>query len=364
MGIYIALMCYIVFMFLLDHNRCRGNREKRSVNLLRLVFVAIYLLCALKASSVGRDIPGYARLYEVTKSIPFGNFNYVYYENGYILLMKICTLLRMDVQLFFAVAYFLVVYPIYLFIKEFSEEKILSSLIYVCYMIFEFDLTGLRQAIAMSILLLGFISIAKNRKHKYIEFLLAVAVAATFHKSALLALVLIPLLQIRDLRIYTATMIVGLAASLLLRSKLMLFVKNLFGKETFQAGASLYIGANLFFLCVLAAFVVYVHVTSTKKDRESTLSYGYETSGNNIFTRIFLLGIVVAFFFGSETSARSFMYFSQVIMVLLPNTIRKLDARSRRFVSIVFIAFFCVFFYTNSLSGGGFDIVPYRFFWE
>lgn len=45
---------------------------------------------ALRSDTVGRDVPGYRRIYLDIINHPFSDFGYVYYEKGYQLLSKIC----------------------------------------------------------------------------------------------------------------------------------------------------------------------------------------------------------------------------------------------------------------------------------
>lgn len=369
MEIYLALMVIVLFAGVIDHSTFLSNyRFERKRFLVKFLFISIFLVCALRSPTVGRDIPGYERAYELTKDVPFWDFNYIYFESGYLLLMKICVSLHMNFQGFLAVVYLIILYPLYYLIKRYSYSPIFSILIYVCYMLFEFDLTALRQAIAMSIILFSFVVLMEKSKCYILKFILIVILAATFHKSALLCLVLLPLVSINDLRKY-AILLVGLGLfGLAARNYLLQYIKVLFSKDTMNAGATMYIGGNIIFLFIITLFMLCIHFHELWKEGvfaeyiDSTIIV--QNTIDFQLNKIFMFSIVVALFFGNDTSARSFMYFMQVIVVLLPNIIYKLETKSRMLVSIVFIVFFCIFFYWNSLSGGGFDITPYKFFWQ
>ena len=76
---------------IIDHSTIMAsNTQKRSNILLGIIFISIFLICVLRSGSVGRDIAGYELAYKMTKDVPFSDFNYIYYENGYLLFMKIC----------------------------------------------------------------------------------------------------------------------------------------------------------------------------------------------------------------------------------------------------------------------------------
>ena len=78
----------------------------------------------------------------------------------------------------------------------------------------------------------------------------------------------------------------------------------------------------------------------------------------------FLLSAMIMLVFGADTSVRSYMLYSQVIMVQLPNSILCWKNKDRLIINAVLTLFFVAFFFTNSLLPNNFDIVPYKFFWK
>ncbi len=368
MVIYIILEMSIIVLMLVDENqRALREDERRSDRILLFSIVLIYLICVLRSTTVGRDIPGYERIYEETIGIPWENFNYVNFENGYIFLMKVCIKLGLSFQAFFAVVYFIILWPIYLFIKKYSKNKLISVLMYVCYILFEFDLTGLRQALAISIVLLAFIALLEAHRFNKMLYIVLVLVAASFHKSAYVALVFLPLLAIHSLGWYAFSMVIATVVSILARQYLFVYIKELFGKDSFSLNAGLHIGGNIVFMMAIVAFVMFIlflqkRTAINEKGIQNVESK--EATIDAFMLKAFMFGIVLSIFFGMETSARSFMYFSQTIMILLPNVCEKVDKRSKFLIKIILVSFFVVFFYFNTLQANSFDIVPYRFFWE
>lgn len=365
MSIYLILVFITIAALTVDHsNVFSADMEKRREHLLKFVFVLIFLVCVLRATSVGRDIPGYEMAYEMTQRAAFNDFNFIYFEAGYVLLMKICILFKLSFRWFFVIVYFIILAPKYIFIKKYSYSPLLSTLIYLCYMLFEFDLTGLRQAIAMSVSLLAFSELLDKRKGYVVKYVLFILVAACFHKSALLCLVFLPLTLIKNLKKYVLGILVGGAVCVGSRTYLMQYIKVLFSKGSMDAGASMYIGKNIIFLILLAIFILFIQFYHERWIGAYAESIEYSEFENEILlTKIYLICIVVALLFGSENAARSFMYFMQVVIVLLPNAISHLERKSILFMDTILVVFFIVFFYFNSLSGHGFDITPYKFFW-
>ncbi len=364
--IYVGLLVLTFLAMIIDHSTIMAsNTKKRSNILLGIIFISIFLICVLRSDSVGRDIVGYELAYKMTKEVPFSDFDYIYYENGYLLFMKICIVLKMNFQWFLFVTYLIILSPVYIFIKRLSVDKIFSVMIYVCYMIFEFDLTGLRQAIAMSIALVAFVILIEKKKMYLFWYVLLILLAMTFHKSAIICFAILPLMIIKDIKWYSVIVAVGTIISLALRSVLLPYIKQLFDKDSFNTNAALHIGANVIFMLIMAVYFLYVLNIGEKGNGYDREFYdGIFVENNELLFKIFLLSILLALFFGNETSARSFMFFSQSLIILLPNTLLYLEKKSSMILRTLCIAFFIYFFITNTLIANNFDIVPYKFYWQ
>lgn len=367
MTIYIVLLLFILISYwFCMHIRAKQGKEK--LYFLNIVFIAIYLLCVLRLSSVGRDVPGYERAYLLTANIEWGNFTYIYFESGYILLMKICLALGASFQVFLCVTYAIILTPIYLVIRKYSKNVLLSVLIFVCYMYFEFALTGIRQALAMSIVLVGYIVFIESKKFNVLKYIFFVTLAAFFHKSAVVCYLFALMVPIKSIKKYTTVVVVVTMGSLLIRNNIFQFIKGFFEKESFKLSAGMYFGGNIIFLLSLAVLFL---IVQARQEPRNTLS-GYEQleiesqkyKVDDVNIKMFLISIMLALFFGSETSARSYMFLNQVLILQLPNCINKFEAKSKLLLNLFFYAFFIVFFFTNTLLANNFDIVPYRFFWQ
>lgn len=367
MTIYLLLIAAIIFLMMWNKSEYAVlNKEKKSIRLLVIAICLIYLLCILRASTVGRDLLGYKEVYDLTKKVSWNNFDYVYFEDGYILLMKICTKLKMPFQMFLAIVYFIILVPIGIFINDFSKSKLMSVIIYICYIFFEFDLTGLRQAIAISIVLLAFRILLHNKKGMIFKYVLLVLIAATFHKSALIALVFLPLFFIVSIMWYMLAVCAVVLICLIYRNRMFGVIGILFESDIFSSKVGFHIGGNLLFMCLTAIMAILI-LKIMKKNiqyKEYAVKDIVEVRNMSLMIKIFICGIILAFFFGESTVARSYMYFSSVIIVLIPNLCNKFSGNNKIILKGAFVLFFICFFYVNSLSANNFDIVPYSFFWQ
>ncbi len=371
MIIYIILLITIIGLSIAIPKMKLGKKSTQKIFIIGS-FLIIFLLFALRNVSVGRDIVAYEKAYKMTQQVKWNDFDYIYFEVGYILLMKICIGLGMPFQLFLAIVSLMIIAPIFLFIKQFSKNPTFSILIWICYMYFEFCLTGLRQALAISIVLIGIKYLLSAKKYPLIKFSLLVILASLFHKSALIVFVILPILYIKKLWSVIIALLGALVVLFVFRSSLFVLMKDLFEKDSFNTSAGVYIGANIIFLVLIAIFMVFVFTLNKEENhlyQDTLLGDGQAKTKSNfninfLLLKMYLMSIVCALFFGVETSARSYMFFNQAMIVLLPNGIEKMDKKSKILSYILFGAFFIAFFILETLVSNNFDIVPYKFFWE
>jgi len=77
-----------------------------------------------------------------------------------------------------------------------------------------------------------------------------------------------------------------------------------------------------------------------------------------------IISFAAMILFGTSTMVRSYMYLNQVYMIILPNLLESNMFKSKEVIKIAVVVVFVAFFVYNVLIKGGFDIVPYRFFWQ
>lgn len=367
MTIYIVLSVFLLLLLLVENSKSR-TRANRKKPYLAIAFGIIFLMCVLRDSSVGRDIPGYERLYEVAKSTTLFDFSFVYYEPGYILLMQICNLLGLSFQWFLVVTYSIILIPIFLLIKRYSDQPILSVLTYVCYMFFEFQLTGLRQAISMSILLVAFMILVEDKRFAFLKATVVTILAYQFHRGAAIFLPFLVVTRVKNKMLYRICVTVLIPFLVLLRNPLVNFIGETMNSKIY-ATMGLNLGLNFFFTIALQVFFTLSFGVFQDKQRERYL-YGQEVAPYqtyNLFhygVEMMLIGVVFNFIFGLNTAARSYMNMCQIMIVLIPNSISVWEQHNRKIMRTVFIMFLLLFFVYNTLIPNNFDIIPYSFFWS
>lgn len=162
--------------------------------ILLISFIILAFVSGLRDVTVGIDTKNYLGYFNSiinngpnlenvnlsTLFIPSG------FELGFTIYTYLVSLFTKSFAVYLFITSVLIYTPVYLFIKKYSSDYYLSFVIYYCLFFFG-SMTLLRQSIAMSILLLGTKYIVNRNR---IKFVLIVLLAASFHVSALIGLLL------------------------------------------------------------------------------------------------------------------------------------------------------------------------------
>ena len=181
---YIVLIVLVICSFLICKPVYSGKSQlvidKSKKRALRLAFLWIILLTGLRGRYVGPDtrsyISNFARVCSGDSLVIDQRF-----EVGYQYLTKFISHFTHDPQILLLVIAAIINVLYARFIFKYSRDMLLSIFLYITIGHFVFQLTGLRQALAMAICTLA-IDFALERKP--IWFAASIALACSFHGSA------------------------------------------------------------------------------------------------------------------------------------------------------------------------------------
>ena len=160
----------------------------RIITILTLVFMSTF-----KAISCGSDTWFYRDYYNDIKSgtnKPFVNSCYNTLEYGFVFLNSLLAIMNLPFKVFLLIVSTFVSITIVLFVNKVSSNKIMSILMYVALGFFAQSLSAYRQIIAFAFVLIAFMRLVDK---KYISSASLIMVAMTFHVSAIVCLIAIPL---------------------------------------------------------------------------------------------------------------------------------------------------------------------------
>lgn len=196
------------------------EQERLKRKLLFIAILPIVLLFVLRYKYIGADTIGYVRFFQgEVRKYSFEDLlseDLMRIEVGYRVYVKFISLLTDNYTVFFLINAIVIFGTLYKFSLKYTNNPFIFFYLFITLGTYQFIETGLRQALAMTICLWA-VDFIKNRRP--IRFLLLVALAYLFHKSAMIFLLLYPLCMIKRYRwmaitylIIAIVFIVGFAA--------------------------------------------------------------------------------------------------------------------------------------------------------
>lgn len=165
--------------------------------------VIIFLFAALRGQNVGIDLATYSENYVEIASFSFAEilnssslFNWSR-DPIFWIFMKVLTYISIDPQIMIISVSAIVSVSVSLLIFRFRTDVLLCFLIFICLRYYSFTLTGLRQAVAMSVLYFTFDYLLSK---KLLPFVFITSLAAAFHISAITFLMAYPVTLIKKKR--------------------------------------------------------------------------------------------------------------------------------------------------------------------
>lgn len=326
----------------------------------KLLFGIMFLLCALRGSSVGKDTENYLNGYNngFTERI----------EYGFQFLISACKMCGLDFQLFVALFALLSIYPLYIVFRKESVNVAFSLLIFFSFSNYFYPETfnTIRATTAVAFFLLSLLSYHQNQFKKYVLFSI---VAILFHNSAIVAVLLSRIVfMIEKISLKSTFELVVFSFILGISFKLE-FSEQLDSLSSwmgqFSGETSGYYARHLSFVEESNYNLIGTLSSILPFSILSLLCYN-EENGGNIYYKLFIIGVVLSNIFVSVTlSYRITMYFTVFICIILPNTLSKvcgLKYKACIVMTILMLFWFLyrLFIIKDSLAG----INPYTFCFE
>lgn len=196
MLIYFVLIALIVLDFVLEKlcvekiKNCKFKRflifvfKFRIISIFSIVFVSTF-----RSYIVGSDVLVYYDEFESFRSLGFNDaLNISRFEFGYFITTFLAAKLNLSFRMILFGSSLFVTMCFCRFINEYSPNKCLSLVLFICFGLFAQSLNIIRQLVALGFILLAIISLNKNKIWKFIFF---VIIASMFHITALIAFVYI-----------------------------------------------------------------------------------------------------------------------------------------------------------------------------
>lgn len=381
---YIVLLLFIILFGKVDHWNDSNTKRKKY---LMITFAAIIVLAAMRSWTVGIDLRNqYAKTYQTIANMSWSAWENLRYEWGYFAYCKTLSYISKDVHFFIAITALLTCGSVGYFIYKNSKDVVMSTFLYValCQMFMYY--TGLRQVLAISILL---VTLEIMKKRHWVLFFLGVYIATLFHSSAVVGYIL-PIFYFlkfkrKEIVVTLAAVGVTLFASQNVFSYALTFFekyeKGYTSSSVFSRGYinqySIMTGA-----IYIALFVIIYMTVAWKKElqkldgrifrfslsktklirsriEELTLPEGFLMYGS-------LLALVFQLFtFTVNILTRFRFYYIPFLYISIPLAVEKTSGRYKKLIKqgiylVLTLYFVYVCYY---LAGSQWGVVPYKFFW-
>lgn len=355
-----AIMCFFAFI----SQYVTQNSKHRSKLICVIGFMLLFGILALRHWSMGNDL-GFRLKYELGYVQSFLRINryswseilkmksFLNYERGYIIFNKLVGSIYNNKQFFLASCAFVNILSVAVLIYKNSKLPFLSWIIFMGLPVFMILFSGMRQGIALSIIIL---SVKLIEERKLIKFVLIVLFASTFHKSSIIFLIAYPLYHIEISGWKSVVAILIIPIVFVLRSPLFSIFSKIF-KDNAHAKDT---GSWLLFVIFCT---IYIALTILNK---------YAGTKQNKLLNLFYFACLCQAFSGIyQLAMRVGYYFMIYLIIALPNTIYELKNNNTKSSEhefmlgyiIVFAAFFIYGIYSLSTSTWA-GTNPYHFFWQ
>ena len=344
MLVWSALLGYVLIIKLLM-GILHSDKKKKTFLFLAGVALVLVMGCRYATPYESGDLNNYYRLYGELANVPWNELaQYSHMEGGYLVLNKILTMIFPWNQTIIFVEAIICVYFTFRFIYKFCSDVFLGVLIYLTQGLLIFELTGFRQAIAISLCLFA-VEFIKNKK--IIWFMLITILACTFHSTAI---VFFPFYFLAYLKLSAINiMIYGVIYTILLSlmPSLLLWGSNLTGSDyTVASTWGNFMGPliNISFHIIALVFMAFVRKSDVKVHKWK-------------WNMTVLSLIIYVLRFISLPFERISFYFSGGLIVALPLGIDEaLEKKTNKIVKTIIVLLSIVLYFTR------FRGIGYRFF--
>lgn len=339
---WIGVLAYIyllTFLFNCLYKNFSANKKAQKYYIIFALLPIFFLMAFRDPTAYTGDINSYYNFFIHVGKTPWDKIFSVVdrFEWGYVILNKILyTICPWGQAIFVFEAAFCLI-SLGVFIYKNTNSPFYSVLAYLSLGIFNFQMTGFRQAIAIGIIM---ISVEAIKKKKVIRFMLLMILAFLFHKSSIVFIVAYFVLNKNLTAIWQAIIIVvtmGLAYYLGVIYEIAI---ETFELDEYTVSFKGSVWGGIFILLIYSAILLAYFTNKHKlKPREHFLYNTTEVGA-----------ILYAFRYLALSMERVSLYYSFASVVTLPNSLALIKNRELKFWGKIIYAVLLSFYFINMVS--------------
>lgn len=336
-----------------------GTVKKRRRNIV-LMAVALFVVMALRADSVGTDYASYAAEYKIYLNYPLSSIKFLYNsEFGYKIILILANKIGLSWRAFSIVLSAAEVIVISKFINKHCINEFFGFFLYLTIGVFAMNLSGVRQSIAMIILI---VATEYGMKKKYLPYILLVIAATSIHYSALFFLPTIIIFHLHYKR--KIQLVVFLALPIIVRvlsSTIEVLMRRFATEKYIDYGYFSSMNYTISFAVELTAALILIAIFGTFIIKDNV------KINNNDFHFFILTSIYVCCIELSHSAymaLRLSFYFSLFMTVTLSNAVSNLENVRTKLIGYCCLVTLPLAQFIITIPDSSLKIVPYLFFWN
>lgn len=329
----------------------KNGKLRVAILFINIAIYTLFIIMSMRALSVGSDTRQYEVIFQMANEFDLTDWN-SYIELGFLFLNKIIYSFTRNFRVALVIYSILsLIGPAYI-VRKYSLNPFYSLFLFLTMGFLASDLSGIRTAIALSILCFAFDFALKREFWKYLIVIIA---ATLFHRTALAFLLVYPLMRRKMTLAHVAFHIVGTILVYMLRRPIMNFVV---GISYFNKYAQFVMNtqASGYAFVILAVFLIMYFCGQKYRNEEEEHSDAYYNM------------ILIAFTFQVLASINTNMmrltnlfYFYAVI--LIPNVMKRMNSRSSKALLCIFFTVLMMIQYMYKYHRA-YGVGDYMFYWQ
>lgn len=318
-----------------------GKSRRRALTYVMLVGLILLGVAALRSVSVGIDTTQFCRAYVRIGAEGFSAFELERYEPLFTLLCLVLNWATNNHQALIAASSAICLIPIFRLIYLKSEDIPFSIFLYIALNLYFSSMNTMRQAIALGVIALALPRLIDG---KWLPYVVCVVVATFFHRSALFALLLLPLSKITFTRGTFVAYLAVSAFTFTFSSKITEIAAVLMSREELYSAQ--FMGSN-YFGALLQAAVTFVCCLLCANYFEYSKRIGESKSLDSLYMHAMMLWLLFSVFsMRVEIVGRVESYYSLFAVLAVPGAIKRAPKEERGVIKgaacIAFLTYFIV----------------------
>lgn len=325
------------------------TKNKISENIfLTLAAFLLMIIVSLRNLSFGTDTLVYVEKFRKYNLIEFSQI--IDYLNKidekdktFYLLVRILNLFSLEESLIVVLFSILFLTSIFWMIYKYSNNSLISIILFICLGYLFFSLTGLRQTFALTFIIFSYKYL---RERKMYKFIILVLLASLFHSTALVFLIAYPLVYLKLGIKHLVVLISASLINILFNSQIYSLLKNFIFNEQYEYylnnEESLNYSGFLIQLSIFLFCLIFKKVILTKSPENITF---YNLIFIGLIFQLFATNIAVVF--------RISLYFSIFSIILFSNVISSFkDVYIRILVNLIVIVILIMYLFISGYYEG------------